>query len=480
MHVPSRIALLAIAALAFDCASARREPDPPAFSEVQPLLDAKCARCHAGPAPAGGFRVDSYTAVIACTPDGRAPTASRPDAPLLAVLDRPDHADLLTGEERARLSAWVLGGAAGARAGVHPAAFGNPRSKTSHAAVLRADRYRPLLDPEHPDACARCHDGIEGRPGTITSGAPGATACTTCHAEPGFPFACATCHGPDGRSSRNPCFHEDARDDRTHRAHAGPSTSRADGLPCSSCHPVPADGRPSPTHVNGWKEIWFDFAVVGRDARWHAESKRCTGTCHSHGGARPEVVWGGEPMTCGDCHETPPVPHYPSPCTSCHPEANAIGTTLVSPTRHVDGVLEARVFPTSAAHPTHLSPASSVAVPCETCHVLPIAPGPVTVRLGGLAVKGGRRATFDPETKTCAGTYCHEGRGGKVQAPTWKTGSAARACGACHATPPPPPHPPSTTCGVSTCHEGITSGPTTITPAGKNVHVNGLVDPRVP
>jgi predicted CxxxxCH...CXXCH cytochrome family protein len=459
------------------CASGRHDPEPPAYADVKSLLDARCARCHAESAPAAGWRADSYVGAISCTADGRPAATAAADAPILAALDRPDHAGFASPEERERLGQWLRGGASSVRAGVHPWAFANPRSGAGHARMLRDGRYRALLDADDPDACARCHDGVPGRPATIAFAAPGATACTSCHAEAGFPFACATCHGSEGKSARNPCFHEEAP---AHRAHARSSKSHADGLPCSSCHPVPADGRPSATHANGWTEVWFDFAIAGREARFEPSSKRCTGTCHARGGARPEVAWNEAPVACNDCHRTPPVPHFPPPCSSCHAEANVDGTALASPRLHVNGHLDFSATPGSGAHPAHLAPENAVAVACETCHALPFSPGPISVRLSGLATRGGRQATYDPATKTCAGTYCHEGAGGTVQAPSWSTGSPARACGACHASPPPPPHSTGTLCSSAACHLGITSSPSAITPAGRAVHVNGTIDRSVP
>lgn len=444
------------------CASARRDPDPPSYTEIRPVLDARCARCHAGFAPAAGWRADSYVGAIACTASSPRVTEAS-GANVLRALDRPDHADFVASEERDSLIAWVRGGASSVRSGAHPVAFGNPATPSGHANALRADRYRALLDPEHPDACARCHDGVGQRSATITSGAPGATACTSCHAEPGFPFACTTCHGPDSRSSRNPCFHGSARDDRAHLSHAGPSASRVEGLPCSTCHAVPAEGRPSAIHANGWAEVYFDRSVAGANAQFDPATKRCTGTCHARGGARPELALTDAPVTCNDCHRTPPANHFPPPCSSCH-ETNTEGTSLVAPKLHVNGRIDVAGAPTTGAHPAHLAPESAVAVSCETCHTTPFANGVVAVKLGRLATKGGRKASFDPVTKTCAGTYCHEGAGGLVPAPSWTTGAPARACGACHSIPPPPPHPPSTDC--ATCHSGMMA----------TAHVDGVID----
>ncbi len=146
-------------------------------------------------------------------------------------------------------------------------------------------------------------------------------------------------------------------------------------------------------------------------------------------------------------------------------------------------------WPTSGAHTAHAAPKSARAVPCETCHGVPTAGdrhptggvgGSATVRLAGLATRGGRRATWDPVTKTCAGTYCHEGSGGSFTSPSFTDGARASACGACHAIPPRPPHTQATTCGSVGCHEGVTNATGEVTAAGKPTHVDGALQTRVP
>jgi predicted CxxxxCH...CXXCH cytochrome family protein len=96
------------------------------------------------------------------------------------------------------------------------------------------------------------------------------------------------------------------------------------------------------------------------------------------------------------------------------------------------------------------------------------------VRFAGLATTGGRRATYDPTTKTCRGTYCHESRGGVEIAPQW-TGVLTTGCAACHASPPPAPHSQSATCSGTTCHEGRTDA-LVLTAKGRADHVDGIIE----
>lgn len=503
MRSCSPLLLLPLAAAVVAACETARDPAPAAVytGQVQPLLEARCTRCHADPAPAAGWSASSYRGAIGCTADATPVTLSAGlgKPPLLEVLDRPGHVELLSAGERALLESWIANGTRLSGGGVHPPSFADPRAPESHDRFLREQGYRPMT-ATNADACGACHDGAPTRPAWIEKGAPFAPACTSCHAEPAGALACGTCHGSGERPypPRDRCFFPGAPDDRAHAAHAGPSGSRLDGLPCSTCHPTPAAGRLDGVHANGWVDVWFDFALAGREARFDANERRCTGTCHARGGARPAPAWNEAPMTCNDCHQSPPREHYGGTCTSCHREADATGTKLTKPSLHANGKIDLGdgsgrcgschgqgddPWPSTGAHQAHAKPSSARAVSCETCHAAPGArhpegKGAATVQLGGLAVRGGRRAVFDPATKTCAETYCHEGSGGAAPAPRW-TDSSSLGCSSCHAMPPPGPHVPSTTCGGAACHEGRTTSDG-MTPAGRFDHVNGIIDRAVP
>lgn len=490
--------------LAVACSTARDEPDtaPVYRGEVDAVLSAKCARCHAGAAPAGGWRADTYIGAIGCTATGAQAAKGGPDAPIARALARPDHAGFASATEGDTLRRWLEAGARSRREGVHSAAFTDPRSPESHGQLLRARRYRPMLDVTDADACGRCHDGAPARPPKV-SPADEATACTTCHTEPGGPLGCGTCHGGPGRAypPRDPCFFPGDAPSPAHAAHAGSSAAREGGLACATCHPTPASGEPAGAHANTHVEVWLD-PTFGRTGAFDPATKRCADTCHARGGARPTPSWTGEArMACGDCHGAPPAGHYAGACTSCHREANEAGTALTASRLHLNGVVDlgdgsgacgachgsgADPWPSTGAHAAHARPSGAAPVACETCHEVPAAGarhprgGGATVRLSGLAVRGGRRAAWDPATKTCAGTYCHEGAGARAPAPRWTDGPAAATCGACHATPPPAPHAAASTCASAGCHEGATTPGGDLTPAARAVHVNGRVDARVP
>ncbi len=502
-------ALVALTAALSCCSEARDDTGlPPTYhGSVATILDARCASCHSGAAPAGGWRADTYLGAIGCTADGT-PAIGPGPVPILTALDRPDHAGFATADERDELARWIAAGAPSIRSGTHDASFADPRSPDSHGRFLRAMRWRPMLDPKDPDACGKCHDGAPTRPAGAQGFAPGATPCTTCHTDPGGALACSTCHGSPGKASppRDKCFFPDDPPDVIHPAHTGPSPSNAGGLPCSTCHPQPAQGQFDGTHGDGHVEVWFDYAVAGNQAHFDETTKQCTGTCHDKGGARPGPSWTETtPMTCNDCHTSPPANHYAGACTSCHKEANATGTALVDPHLHVNGKVDLgdgsgkcgachgagdRPWPSTGAHLAHLLPKFAAPVSCDTCHPVPgagdkhpLGLGAPIVRLVGLATAGARHPTYDPQTKTCADTYCHAGPGASVPAPKWTDGPKAITCGGCHAIPPSAPHSTGTNCSTTTCHQGsttlIASGPV-LTPAGAKVHVNGVIDRQVP
>ncbi len=428
---------------------------------------------------------------------------------MLAALERGEHRDLLTSEERSRLEQWLVRGAPATRGGVHPPTFADPRSAEGHAHFLRARRYRPLTAADDEDACGRCHDGAGPRPAGVVTAAAGATACTTCHTEPAGAFACGTCHGGPGRAAppRDRCFAVGAPDQSgAHGAHTEPSGSLAQGLPCATCHPTPAAAAAGEllagTHGNGAVEVWFDYARAGARATFDPSTKRCAGTCHARGGQRPTPAWSEEHVGCNDCHGSPPPAHYAGPCASCHREADAVGGALANRILHLNGKVDLGdgsgkcgachgsgddPWPSSAAHPAHRAPTSSRAVECGTCHEVPalgarhpIGRGFAAVRLGGLALKGGSRGAFDAQRKNCSQTYCHAGRGGVATEPGWAADESARACGACHSLPPPPPHPVATTCGGTLCHEGSTEPGPTIAPAARAFHLDGTITRGLP
>ena len=527
--VGATLALTVAVAIAIGsgCSVSRETPSAPSYdTAVGPLIAQRCLGCHGsdgsdgGEPPAGGWRASSYLDAIACVADGRpAVLPVGDDAPIVRVLANATHAAILSPSERDVIVGWVRAGAPKFRGTVHAPSFVDPRSEESHGRMLRGKRWIPMLDPKDPESCGKCHDGSPARPANVTSSAPGAPACTTCHQEPGGALGCNTCHGQGlgeskgerpaakGYPPRDPCFFPgDSVSATAHAAHVDGTVTHANGLPCSTCHPIPGNPVIGGTHGNGTVEVQLDKTIAGAAATFEASTKACATACHARvGGSRPMPAWTEQtPMKCGDCHGAPPPAHPAGACTSCHREANATGTAfLSSPPLHVNGRVDLGdgsgmcgachgkgddPWPSTNAHPAHQKPSAAMAAPCASCHVVPdkFGPGtphprggPATVVLSGLAVARGTTATY--AAGSCRDVYCHGGglEGTVAAMPSWTdTSGAARACGACHGTPPAAPHIGSPTCDL--CHrDGIaTPAGARIVPEWAALHVNGDVDRR--
>jgi predicted CxxxxCH...CXXCH cytochrome family protein len=390
--------------------------------------------------------------------------------------------------------------------GIHPAGMADPCSPNFHGTLLKTGSWQPMMNPDDPHACGRCHDGTPVRVPGVSFPAPGAPSCTSCHKEPGGVLACTTCHG-DGRSypPNESCFFpKDAKDAPIHTAHVQPSEAKTSGLLCSTCHPVPGPDVIGGLHGNGSVDILYDTKLVGPEASFDRNTEVCSVTCHDSGGTQPHPAWSDRTaMTCTSCHGAPPAGHYPGPCTNCHIEANATGTALTGGPLHLDGRVELGngsgkcgachgngddPWPRTKAHPAHQNPSITEPIACSSCHPVPsriLAPGHLDgvldIAFSGLALSRGAEPVWNGSS--CESVACHGANLAALPAvvPVWDdTSGAAARCGACHGVPPPD-HTASTSCNRSDCHgsevyvdaEGVPS----ITMTGRKLHVDGVVEP---
>ncbi len=482
---------------------------PPVYDvDVAPKILQTCSvSCHGATSPAAGWSPTSLEGVLGCVAPSGAPATlpAGPTAPIVAALDTSPHVGLVTPAERATLEAWVAAGTPAFRNGVHDPGIADPRSPAFHGSALRAARWAPMLDPNAPGACGRCHDGSPAAVSGVTSPAPNAPACTTCHDQPGGPLACSTCHGSGARAypPRDACFFPaDAANAGAHAAHVEPSAAKPNGLPCSTCHPVPGDPVISGFHGNGSVEIVFDPAVVVGEASYDRSTKACAVYCHDQGGARPRVQWRDTtPVSCGDCHGAPPQGHFSGPCSNCHKEASATGGALSGGPLHLNGKVDLgdgsgqcgachgqgdSPWPATGAHPAHRSPSLTVPLDCSNCHVVPSAvldpvhlDGTVHVTFGALAFARGSLPTWDGTS--CASVACHGANlADPVASPAWSdTSGGPSKCGACHRIPPSQ-HTAATDCERADCHGSEvslnTDGTPAIAPAGLSLHIDGVVE----
>ena len=137
-----RVWCLAWSALALlGCTEERELAEPPlVFADVEPILEEHCVECHSGPSAEADYRLEDYFETIRCIPDPDGQPATLPSddtAPILAVLERPDHADLLDADETKGLTNWVTDGAIPANRSTHPGQWNDP-ARTSGTATTSA------------------------------------------------------------------------------------------------------------------------------------------------------------------------------------------------------------------------------------------------------------------------------------------------------------------------------------------------------
>ena len=526
--LPNRwIVRLALALWLGACVEKRPAPAPtPNYEDtIGPLLAEHCKPCHLPvQADAGrdaqanaslAYRVDGYEAVLDCVggdPTRPALVVGDAGSPLLQVLEREDHAQLLSGQERATLQAWVEADAPRTPNRVHKTGIANPHSADFHGRLAAQDRYGPLRSPGHPEACGRCHRGAPVAPAKARPLA-GAPPCTQCHNEPEGVLACGTCHG-DGAARAYPprdrCRFGGSEHD-AHQAHLTRRTLSKTEFDCDSCHPA-ADGALDGKHANRRVDVEIDRGLAGAELPdggrplFDADTGRCSVGCHSRGGdrAQPRFDEAG-PLGCGDCHGAPPPDHYAGTCDGCHSEANASGTAVRGARLHLNGQVDvgrpeaehlcagchgsdSMGSPDSGAHALHLNPSICQPIPCSECHRVPQAVTseghldrseltPADVDFGPLARARGQRPGY--EDGTCRQVACHgAGLGeGIERALHWDDRPSGR-CAGCHGLPPGGGHPDQDSCAATGCHGNLVTAeqPPALTDTGVIQHIDGTVD----
>jgi hypothetical protein len=326
------------------CTEERELPEPPVvFADVDPILQESCVECHAEPLPAAGYSVEDYFRTIRCIPDPDGQPATLPSdetAPILAVLERPDHAGLLDMGQTEALTAWVAEGAVPDPRSTHPGAWNDPRADDWHGTYLRDTEWQPIVDPTRSDACGLCHAGSPAPVEGIINFPEGATDCTECHSLPGGVMACGTCHGDGERPypPRDQCYFQGPPEGLSHDAHALPSPNNWSGLGCEACHFGEDYSMLGGNHANGTVDVIFQPAW-GPDASYDADTLACATTCHIRGGTTPDVAWddGALDLQCDACHMNPPTGHATIACNTCHQGINPEGTALTPDAPHING-----------------------------------------------------------------------------------------------------------------------------------------------
>jgi hypothetical protein len=262
----------------------------------------------------------------------------------LAVLEQPDHADLLDDDETLGLTTWVTDGAVPANRSTHPGQWIDPRADEWHGSYLRETDWQPIVDPTRSDACGLCHPGSPAPVEGITNFPPGATNCTDCHVLPGGVMACGTCHGDGERPypPRDQCYFRGPPFGGAHMTHTEPSANMLRPLDCNACHFGENFLQLTGTHGDGKVDVTFQPAWGGEDATYDFETLECGTTCHARGGEGPEGAWDEElDLGCDSCHQNPPAGHSTIACNSCHRGINPEGTRLTIEAPHINGRVDA-------------------------------------------------------------------------------------------------------------------------------------------
>jgi predicted CxxxxCH...CXXCH cytochrome family protein len=365
------------------------------------------------------------------------------------------------------------------------------------------------------------------------------TGCLQTRTDPTQPAdvaRCATCHGDAARPGdylRKSAPPTDLSGGTTvsypgvgaHSIHLNASSTHA-AFACNECHIVP-DRVDAPGHADHGSPATLVFGTLASTANhaptYDVKTRRCSDSyCHENSAS----VWNAprsSQQACGTCHGLPPpLPHPQTQrCSLCHGAVVDDAMNIIAPDLHVNGVVNvtddqsctachgsqnpappldlAGETATSAAgvgaHQTHVrGTATSRAVPCAECHIVPehvLDPGhldsalPAEVIFSGAALAYGATPLFS--NGVCTNTACHgavfpdgNASGGTNTAPKWTQvdGTQAR-CGSCHALPPPAPHPYVALNPVcNACHEDI--APDNKTFLFPDLHGDGVVTFTVP
>lgn len=247
------------------------------------------------------------------------------------------------------------------------------------------------------------------------------------------------------------------------------------GSSCSDLRdqPLAPSGPAAKVHPEGWVSPADPTNFHGqavRQAGW--DFSGCTG-CHGEDYAGDS---GSDGVSCLTCH-----PSTPENCDVCHGSSDNF-----APPEDTHGRSDTS-FGTVGAHQAHVREGSlRLAIECSECHLVPATfddpahidgDGRAEITFGELASTGDRRPTFDPETRTCADTYCHEGGsfGNDGRVVVWnEVGTGQADCGTCHTLPPPPEtdHPALALCNV--CHFNVVDADIAI--LDRSLHMNGQTD----
>jgi predicted CxxxxCH...CXXCH cytochrome family protein len=248
----------------------------------------------------------------------------------------------------------------------------NPMSSNWHGDLIRENHW-------DMKECQQCHGGDYNN-GLVEA------SCLTCHTDPAGPENCATCHG----NETSPAPPEDL-DGNTATTFAGVGAHRihlsggtlGKQVSCADCHRVPAsmydEGHvdtelPAEVPMNGYLATIITnetstssynpgLPLFNPDPEYNFTNMTCSNVyCHGYfknGNLDNTVGWTGpDAAACGTCHGDPSAPtlfekalpggEHPQiqpgglNCSFCHGGTVDDNLRIISPSKHIDGMLNLR------------------------------------------------------------------------------------------------------------------------------------------
>ncbi len=387
--------------------------------------------------------------------------------------------------------------------------------------------------------CADCHDAVIAGFDVATQKATWKNAALHINGTIDVKkMTCTTCHGD--AASNNPAPPKGTKGETkttelavgAHAQHLAASGWHRQ-VDCADCHVVPTEM----VHASGVIDFSWSAVATAMDSTptFDATSATCSGA-YCHGGtlydaatAKTKPVWtqvDGTFNSCGAaCHMTPPAAPHPTNtnCADCHDTVIAgfdVATqkaTWKDASLHIDGKIDVKAMTCTSCHgdaaTNNSAPPKSTSgatlttdigvgahaqhlagsawhrqVDCTDCHVVPTltthADGKVALTWSAVATAQNSAPTFDANSASCSGAYCH---GGTLKdtttaksTPVWtQVDGSFKSCGAsCHLTPPAGEHTTNTNCAL--CHDAVIASfdPVTQKATWKDaaLHIDGKVD----
>ena len=268
-------------------------------------------------------------------------------------------------------------------------------------------------------------------------------------------LGCNGCHGTTSTVPGAPDYASGAAGSAAANSHQNLHVTASSD--CNTCHTdTTTTGTEIKTgstlHTNNAINVSFDTTKTGAGASYDSGAKSCS-TTFCHGSGAP--VWGGNTAnsTCEKCHGS----------AATIPFRDTAGNTL-------------NTDPKVGAHVAHLNAAHGYSDPvaCSTCHNVPAS----VYEAGHIDTAVPAEVSVDCATTACHGQGLIEG----VKVPTWNvpllTGVAANDCTKCHGYPSAgiPAHVGKVPADCHTCHNNVNAAGDGFTPAGRALHVNGIVN----